>query len=112
MSFGLGSDAKILKASEYAAIFKGGEFAKGKYWQVVAESNGSKPRLGLAISKKFCRLAVDRNRLKRIARETFRLQKQNLNNLDFVVLTKHQGHVKNSVLAADLADLFNKMAQN
>ncbi|WP_206171420.1 ribonuclease P protein component [Thiorhodococcus mannitoliphagus] len=43
-------------------------------------------RLGLAISKKCARRAVDRNRLKRIARESFRRNRQRLPCIDVVVL--------------------------
>lgn len=113
MSFRLTHEAKILKANEYAAVFKDGKFAKGKYWQIVAKpSNATKPRLGLAISKKVYRLAVDRNRFKRIARETFRLQKQQLDNWDFVVMARHSKPVKNAILSAELLNLFNKVVQN
>jgi len=42
-------------------------------------------RLGLAISKRAAKRAVDRNRLKRIAREVFRKQ-LDLPPLDFVVM--------------------------
>ncbi|WP_338032703.1 ribonuclease P protein component [Chromatium okenii] len=44
------------------------------------------PRLGLAISKKCARRAVDRNRLKRIARESFRLHAHSISGVDIVIL--------------------------
>ena len=44
------------------------------------------PRLGLAIAKKCARRAVDRNRLKRLARESFRRAYQRLPGVDIVVL--------------------------
>lgn len=111
-SFGLRRKAKILKASEYATVFKGGKFAKGKYWQIVAKSiDGPKPRLGLAISKKVHRLAMDRNRFKRIARETFRLEKQQLDNWDFVVMARRSKSVENTVLSAELLSLFKRVTQ-
>lgn len=46
------------------------------------------PRLGLVIPKKNIRLAVDRNRIKRLLRETFRLQQHQLQTLDVVVLAR------------------------
>jgi ribonuclease P protein component len=50
------------------------------------ERRGEGARLGLAISKKNCRLAVQRNRLKRIVRESFRAHKEMLGGLDIVVM--------------------------
>lgn len=49
-------------------------------------------RLGLAISKKNCRLAAGRNRLKRIVRESFRHHRSQLNAIDIVVLNKADTH--------------------
>lgn len=45
-------------------------------------------RLGLAVSKKHCRRATQRNRLKRIIRESFRQHRQSLEGLDIVVMNK------------------------
>lgn len=47
---------------------------------------GAQARLGLAISRKHCRGAVARNRLKRIIRESFRLHREALTGLDLVVI--------------------------
>lgn len=44
-------------------------------------------RLGLTISRRVAKRAVDRNRLKRLARESFRMQKA-LPAWDFVVMAK------------------------
>lgn len=43
-------------------------------------------RLGLAVSKKVAPRAVDRNRLKRHARESFRSHRETLAGLDVVVM--------------------------
>lgn len=48
----------------------------------------SHPRLGLAISKKSDKRAVARNRIKRHIRESFRLNRHNLSNMDIVVISK------------------------
>ena len=45
-------------------------------------------RLGLAIARKQVRRAVDRNRLKRIARECFRHQAEALQGIDLVVMAR------------------------
>ncbi len=112
MSFELAHEAKIFKANEYARVFKSGTLTKGKHWQVIAKPlETSKARLGLAISKKVHRLAVDRNRFKRIARETFRLQRQYLDNWDFVVMARKSKSAKGSILSAELFDLFKKVTK-
>lgn len=56
---------------------------------VLARSNqGEQSRLGLAISKKHVKLAVDRNRIKRVIRDSFRHHRQLLSGLDLVVLAR------------------------
>ena len=45
-------------------------------------------RLGLAISKKHCRAATARNRIKRIVRESFRQHQAALAGLDIVVINQ------------------------
>lgn len=46
------------------------------------------PRVGLVIAKKNVRLAVQRNRVKRIIRETFRHRQHELAPIDIVVLVR------------------------
>ncbi|MFL2555778.1 MAG: ribonuclease P protein component [Gammaproteobacteria bacterium] len=58
---------------------------------IFVKKNGTDiARLGLAISKKYIKKSVDRNRIKRIVRESFRLQKKNLKGIDVVVLLKRK----------------------
>jgi ribonuclease P protein component len=55
---------------------------------LVRRNPGSPARLGLVVSKKNAPLAVERNRLKRIIREQFRLNQNKLEDLDLVVLIR------------------------
>ena len=89
-------------------------FARGKRSQdalftVLGLPNaGPEPRLGLAIAKKAAKDAVVRNRLKRVARETFR--KLDLLPLDFVVMAKPRAAaVANRDLANSLTAHFMKL---
>lgn len=46
----------------------------------------------MAIAKKHCRLAVGRNRLKRVIRESFRQHRLQLAGLDIVVINQPAAH--------------------
>jgi len=51
-------------------------------------NGGDLPRLGLIISKKSIKRAVDRNRVKRTTRESFRLCQGRLSGLDVVIMSR------------------------
>jgi len=56
---------------------------------VLAQPNGLAPaRLGLALPRRRFQSAVERNRIKRIVRETFREHLDDLKGLDVVVMLK------------------------
>lgn len=47
------------------------------------------PRLGIIIAKKNVKRAVDRNRIKRLIRERFRLRQATLPAFDIIVIARH-----------------------
>ncbi len=56
---------------------------------MLARPNGLKEaRLGLIVAKKNIRLAVKRNRIKRVVRDSFRLNQQSLVTLDIIFLAR------------------------
>jgi ribonuclease P protein component len=103
---------KRLRASrEFGRVFAQPARASDRFFTVLARANDAGvARLGLAISRKVAKRAVDRNRLKRIARETFR--KQSLPALDFVILARVDAAAAPSgVLAKSLAAHFAALAR-
>ncbi|MBR1375461.1 MAG: ribonuclease P protein component [Cardiobacteriaceae bacterium] len=68
--------SRLLKRAEFQAVFNNPQKkSSDRYFTVLALiylSESPKLRLGLAIAKKKIHLAVDRNRIKRISRESFR----------------------------------------
>ena len=91
--------AKLLKAAEFDRVFDKSVRSSDRYFTVLARPNEHKhPRLGMAISKRRVRLAVGRNRLKRLVRENFRLTQQDI-CADYVVMAGPQaGRANNSEL--------------
>lgn len=67
-------------------------------------------RLGLAISRRTARRAVDRNRIRRLARESFRHLE--LAALDFVVMAKRDAvAADNAVLVSSLDRHFERLSR-
>jgi ribonuclease P protein component len=78
---------------------------------VLAKKNTiTTARLGLAIAKKSVKKAVDRNRIKRVVRESFRHQKWTLSNIDFVVLCRDKtGLASKNELALSIQSHWEKL---
>ena len=81
--------ARLLKPGEFEAAFKRGTRHTERWLTAVSVANQTgAPRLGLAIAKKVLPLAVQRNRLKRKIRESFRNHQDRLLPLDTVILAR------------------------
>ena len=104
-SGGFPRSSRLLKAAEFRRVFQRPSKSADRYFTLLARSSSlDHPRLGLAISKKHIKRAVDRNRIKRIVRESFRLHQADLPALDFVVMAKGGAQkLSNAVLFDALA---------
>ncbi|WP_242470782.1 ribonuclease P protein component [Thiocystis violacea] len=77
----------MTNANQFRRVFAEPRRTGRSGFVVLYRPNGlDAARLGLAIAKKRARRAVDRNRLKRIARESFRIHCSTLPGVDIVVL--------------------------
>lgn len=84
---GFSKTYRLLSPKDFQQAFSDAEKFANRHWTlIVSQNDKGYPRLGLAISKKQLARAVWRNRIKRIAREAFRLHKTDLNGYDIVVL--------------------------
>lgn len=69
----------------------------------VAPNDSTHPRLGLVVSRKVSKKAVERNRIKRIIRESFRYSQHKLGTSDYVMIAKTSAAAQeNQVLRSDL----------
>jgi ribonuclease P protein component len=111
-SYAFDKSLRLLTAKDYKPVFDNAKI-KASTQQVLILSRPNQrehPRLGLVIAKKHIRLAVDRNRVKRIIRESFRLHRPQLPALDIVVLARPKlGQLDNAELHATLEQLWRKL---
>ncbi len=104
-------NSRLLTGSDYKKVFNSSRRFSDAYFLVLASSNqGANARLGMAISKKKLQSAVQRNRLKRIIRESFRHHKTSLAGKDVVVLANNSVHkAKNQALTSSLESIWKKI---
>lgn len=75
-----------LGAADVGQALKSGRRIRGSRFSVYGHPNAvGFARIALVVPKKLVPHAVDRNRIRRIARETFRLHQEQLVGLDVVV---------------------------
>ncbi len=84
------SELRLLTASDYSQVFQNGCCKAGddSFLLLARANNLGQARLGLVIAKKQLKRAVDRNRVKRISRESFRMRQDGLAGVDVVVLCR------------------------
>ncbi len=108
--FSFGKQHKLLKTTDYKDIFisKLSHRLHSKYWQIIYKT-ASDTKLGVIVAKKHHKLAVNRNKIKRIIRELFRLSKTQLHGFNIIVISKKFNNVDNKKLNNDLYNLFLKV---
>jgi ribonuclease P protein component len=113
-----GKSLRLLNSSDFQKVFDDAPFrASHQNFLILARSNTqTTPRLGLVIAKKHLRLAVERNRFKRLIRESFRTQQQSFAGLDVIVLSrKGLGDLSNETFSHQLNQqwirIFKKVRQ-
>jgi len=85
----LKKENRLLNAAAFGRVFKKATRSRDKWFTVLCtQSDLDIARLGMAISKKNCRLATERNRIKRVVRESFRHHQTDLQGLDVVVINQ------------------------
>lgn len=79
-------DARLVSNADFDRVFADNQRARTDYLMVMARPNQvGYPRLGMVVAKRLLARAVDRNRMRRCVRESFRLVFPELPACDFVV---------------------------
>jgi ribonuclease P protein component len=100
--YGLAKNEIIRRSQDISAIFQNGRFQRGRCFD-VAFINGTARQVAFAATRRI-RTAVERNRIKRLLREAYRLEKENFHTPTQLVLIGHE-----NILQAHLDDLRSEM---
>ncbi len=108
-------EKRLLTPRHFKAVFDSptGK-VPGKNLLLLARNNDlDHPRLGLVIGKKSVKLSVERNRLKRLMRESFRHHQDNLVGWDIVIVArKGLGDVESPELIQHFGKLWKRLARS
>ncbi|MBF0784844.1 ribonuclease P protein component [Muribacter muris] len=103
-------ELRLLAPLQFKAVFEQPQRASTPQLTLLARQNQAEfARLGLTVAKKHLKRAHDRNRIKRIVRESFRLKQHDLPACDFVFVAKAGiGKLSNQELFSTLEKLWQR----
>lgn len=103
--------ARLHQRGDFARIQRGRDVVNGRYFRLrFAASGAAWPRLGLAVSRRVSKLAVERNRIKRCVRTSFRHHRADLPAVDLLLVARAEAaNVAGTELTADLETLWRKL---
>lgn len=103
---------RLKRPEEFKLVFSSKQRSSDKSYLFLARQNNlNQARLGLAVPKKHISKSVDRNKLKRIIREGFRIRKSQLEGKDIVVVVKGPVNCKNKSIESSLVTHWEKMSK-
>ena len=86
---GFSRGLRLVNGKQFNAVFDHKRRLHGAHFNIhVAPNELGHARIGLAVSRRVSKKAVERNRLKRIIRDSFRRCQHQLGAVDYVVIVK------------------------
>jgi len=105
-------ESRLLTPGQFQSVFSNPIRYGSSHITVLVIPNSNNNRLGLAIAKKRIKLAVQRNRIKRQIRNSFRLNQHKLPNIDMVVMVKSgTDKLENNDINQQLEKIWRKIIQ-
>ena len=103
--------ARLLLPREFDTVFQSGRRERGRFLVcVVAAGACEHARIGFAVGKKHLPAAHDRNLVKRMARESFRLRRERMPPVDLVLSPGREvSRGDRATLRRDLDALFDRV---
>jgi ribonuclease P protein component len=112
-NLGLSPELRLKKPAEFSHVLEKRLRLFSPYYSLSYRQN-AKPhsRIGFVISKRQIKKAHDRNRIRRIAKEAFRVKQHEIFGLDLVIMASHQAlTIENQELRRCIDTLLSKLPQ-
>ncbi len=105
--------AKLIKTDEFSSVFNFRKRITSLYLAIHYQPNQQQhARLGLVVGKKTAKLAVDRNYMRRVLRELFRIHQHEICHVDLVIRVQKKFEPVDYIQIKQQFDLLvNKMNQ-
>ena len=110
--YGFPRQVRLLSAEDYRNVFNDVtcKVSNRHILLLARESNTRHARVGLVVAKKNVRKAVERNRFKRLVRDSFRLHQHTFEPLDIVVLSRPGlSDLDNQTIIKQLENLWQRL---
>jgi len=103
--------ARLLRPADFAALRENSQRLSTRHFTAQYRHAAlASPRLGMAVSRKVSKNAVLRNRIRRQIRESFRLRRAQLPNVDVLVIARISAAAQpNPVLREELEALWQRL---
>ena len=107
---------RLTKTDEFSSVFSFRKALRSPHfllhWRTRSVADAQYPRLGLVVAKKLLPRAVDRNLIRRLTREHFRLLRQGLPARDLIMrLANRPAELDRKLLAAEIRGLLGKLME-
>jgi len=85
-TYRLVKQAKMIKTDEFSSVFNFRKRISAQYLAIHYQPNMlQRARLGLVVGKKTAKLSVDRNYMRRVLREFFRIKQHDICHVDLII---------------------------
>jgi ribonuclease P protein component len=104
-------DHRLVTKAEFKRVFDESKKVNHRHVLILYSPN-QKPhaRIGIIVGKRFANSAVDRNRIRRVIRDSFRHVKDSLAGIDIVVIARSQcDTLSKATLRKGIDDLWKRL---
>ena len=112
-SYQFNRELRLLTPDHFKTVFSKATRFHSQHFTVLIRTNTVEhSRVGFAIAKKRIKLAVQRNRIKRLVRESFRLNQHELPTVDMVIMAKSGiEQLDNQAITQQIEKIWRKIIQ-